>query len=322
MNSSTNSSQLAVEYMWMNIATYIINNYLIRVVCCLGIVFNFFFAFILRNKKLTHRIYNFFWCRAVCNFLVCVLGAANKYYICFDCEISSYWLLFYTVYLNTIPIRIACYFTQICDLMLILNRFFQIMNKKNFLTEMSKKSILLMCVLAPIVISVPFYFSIKIQATASGNFVSKPTELGLSKYFSFYSIIMFILVIILPVVAATVINFVSMYKFRKILESKANLTNKVAECKQAEMKYSICVFILAAICILSRSLDVIATIFNRLLYFFPEIFSEANVRLIVFSKCVTNLFLFTVNGLDGLVYLKMDNNLWQLIWERFKRKTK
>jgi len=172
-----------------------------------------------------------------------------------------------------------------------------------------------------VIISVPVYLAIEIEKTKSGYFKAIPTKLGQSKYFSIYSIALFILVIVFPLVAATIINSISMYRFKKILETKANLTNKSKQCKNAELRYSMCVFILAAISILSRSLDMVGTIFNRLLYFYPEIILPENVRWIVLSKSVTNLIMFTVNALDGLIYLKMDNNLWQLVFKRFKRLT-
>ncbi len=319
MNSLNNTGQDNV-YHWTEQATDIVESYLIRIVGAIGVVFNVFFAVMLLNRSLKHKIYNFLWCRAVCNLSVCLLSAGfvKK---CFVCEYDSYEFLFYQYYISTINSRVFSLASLISDLLLILNRFLEIVKKKSFLSKMSKLLDLLICFSVPILISLPVYFSTRIiKSKSRGKFEKQLTQFGTSKVYSAYFLGVFLFETIFPILVLVVLNVVSVYKFKKLMNKKGHLTKNRTEGKLAEVRFTKMVFILTSICILSRVMDFIITFFYRLTIINRLIFSPGSVRLLLFLMSLTNLFLFAVQALDGLVYLIMDRNLWKLSLKIFKLK--
>ena len=91
MNSS-DYTDLATEHHWADHATDIIENYFIRLVGAIGVVFNIFFAVILLNKSLKHKIYNFLWCRAVCYLTLCFLKTELKALLFFSMSVTNLFL--------------------------------------------------------------------------------------------------------------------------------------------------------------------------------------------------------------------------------------
>ncbi len=319
MNSLNNTRQ-DNEYHWTEYTTDIVESYLIRIVGAIGVVFNVFFAVILLNRSLKHKIYNFLWCRAVCNLSVCILSAGfvKK---CFVCEYDSYEFLFYQYYISTINSRVFSLASLMSDLFLILNRFLEIVKKKSFLFKMSKLLNLLICFSVPILISLPVYFSTRIMKNKSrGKFEKQLTQFGTSKVYSTYFLGVFLFETIFPILVLVVLNVVSVYKFKKLMNKKGHLTKNRTEGKLAELRFTKMVFILTYICILSRVMDFIITFLYRLTIINSLIFSPSSIRFLLFLMSLTNLFLFAVQALDGLVYLIMDRNLWKLSLKVFKLK--
>ncbi len=302
-----------LEVIWIDRASDFINNYVIRIVGCLGILFNFFFAVMLTHKSLRHKIYDFFWCRVICN-LISSMFAAGYLEKCFVCDYETFWFIFYQYYINSIGLRVVSFASLAAEILLILNRFSVIIKKDKFLTQMSKKTILFLCFSIPLLSSVPGYFSVEIVAgSKNGTFVKKLTKFGASNYFFYYYTFLFLMETVIPIVILVFLNSVSVYKFKKIMDKKGHLTKNQTEGKQAEIRFCILIFTLTTICILSRLLDFGITLPFRLTILNPNLFEPRIVKLLGFLKCLTNLFLYSTQALDGILYLKMDSNLWKLI---------
>ncbi len=311
MNLS-NTTELNIEYEWAIVGNYILENYIIRAIGGIGIVFNALYAKILLNKSLKHKIYDFFLCRVICNVIVCIFVAGNVER-CFECESDSYWFLFYQYFINGIGIKIVSFASFISDIFLILNRYLEI-SKKNILfwKQMSKKLTLLLCFSLPILVAVPAFFSVTIEKRANGLFIKELNRFGTSQIYKFYLIALFMIETVIPIVTISVLNVFSILESRKQTRIHRNLTNKQRITKKSEDGYSKIVIILTTICITSRLLDLATNLLFRLDILHLIMFSEDMSVLTKFSLSLTNLLLFIIHGKDGLVYLKMDRNLWTL----------
>jgi hypothetical protein len=189
MNSTANTT--GVDLQWAIDLTEIISNYVIRITGGAGILVNLLLAILLLNKRLKHKIYDYFWCRSICSLSVCILSAG---YVgnCYNCVSDSYWFLFYQWYINFIGIRMFSLSCFISDIFLIVNRYLQITRKQNFFSKMSKTLTLFICFILPISLCVPFYFIYDIVMVPKTNkFTIELNNFGLS-IISFYYLIFFI----------------------------------------------------------------------------------------------------------------------------------
>jgi len=311
MNSTTSTT--GVDLQWAIDLTEIINNYVIRItggVCTLA---NLLFAVLLLNKNLKHKIYDFFWCRSICNLSVCLLAAG---YVgnCYDCESESYWFLFYQWYINFIGIRILSMSCFIADIFLIVNRYLQIIRKQNFFSKMSKTLTLFICFSLPISLCVPFYFIYDIVLVPNTNkFTIELNHFGSSTLSFYYLIGLFLLENVIPIFISIGLSIVSVYKYKNVMVSHGNLTNQQIKAKEAEQRFTNMIIILSIICLITRMFDLVASILNRLVILRPELFSINFIILIRLLKGLSNFVLVFVDFLDCFVYIVMDKNIWKLI---------
>ncbi len=277
--NNTNSTELNIQDEWAKEGAQILASYVVRAVGGFGIVLNAFYAKILFDKSLKHKIYDFFLCRVLCNGIVC-LFVAGYIQMCFECESYSYWFIFYEIYINANGIRVVSFASLLSDIFLILNRYLEI-TKKNivFWNRMSKKCLIFLCFFLPFLATVPAYFAFKIEKLPNGFFVKKLSSFGTSNIFNIYSIAMLIIDTISPVVLTIILNAVSIYKFRKQMRIHHNLTSKQKKENKTEKHYSKLVIILTTVCIISRILDLATTILFRLSIINPSMFSRNDVCL-------------------------------------------
>jgi len=181
-----------------------------------------------------------------------------------------------------------------------------------FWKGVSKKSILLICLALPILVALPGFFSIKIEKQANGLFVKKLTSFGSSQVFACYLIAAFLFESVIPILIISGLNVASIYKFKAQMESHHALTRTEEDTKQVESRHTRIVLILMTVCIVSRLFDLAASLPFRLGTLSPSLFSNVQIEFLKLMMSLTNLFLFVSLVIDGLVYLKMDKNLWRL----------
>jgi len=203
---------------------------------------------------------------------------------------------------------------MVSDIFLILFRYLEI-KKTNLsvLKQMSKKLILFICISLPIIIALPAFFSVEISINESGLYVKKFTNFGSSRIFSIYFIGVFALENVIPVIIISFLNVASVLKFKIYMEAHGRLTQKQVEAKKSEIRLTRLVIFLTAICIVTRLLDLISTVLNRLTYIDESLFSPSGQVLIRFFIDIKNIFLYVVQALDGLVIITMDKNIMPLI---------
>ena len=159
MNSSSVYTLQSVRLQWtLQQAAYIIDNYLIGTAGGIVVHFNLLFSILLLNKQLKHRIYNYFWCRTICNLIVCLL-ASGYVTNCNTCLEVVYWHVAYKWFVIGVNLRVAGLAPFNCDIYLLLNRFCEIIKNNSFFTKMSKKVNLFICFFSSTCLSIPFYLS-------------------------------------------------------------------------------------------------------------------------------------------------------------------
>ena len=303
---------LDVKLHWLINATEIIETYFIRIFGGIGVLFNLYFAYILLHKGLKDKIYGYFWSRAICHFIVS-LFAASYMGNCISCPGTSYWLQFYKYYVASIGIRISSLASLISDLFLIFNRYFEITRINNYISRLPKLLNLFLCFSIAIMLEFPVFFMLKItKEPVKGSFALELTEFGSSQFFKLYSIGVFLFETIFPTFLLTVLSSVSVYNFKQMMNTYVNMTTDQTKAKQAQAKFFKMTFILTSICIVSRFLDMAVSIFVRLNLLDSTIFSPSTNVLIVFLKSLTNLNLYAMHALDGIVYLKMESKIWKV----------
>jgi len=311
MNSTANSTSLDLQ--WAIDLTEIINNYVIRITGGVGALANLLFVVLLLNKNLKHKIYDFFWCRSICNLLVCVL-AAGYVSNCYDCESESYWFLFYQWHINFIGIRILSLSCFISDIFLIVNRYLQIIRKQNFFSKMSKTLTLFICFSLPILVCVPFYFIYDIVLVPNTNkFTIQLNHFGSSTISFYYLIVLFLIENVIPIFISIGLSISSVYKYKILMVSHGNLTNQQIKAKEAEQRFTNMIIILSIICLTTRIFDLVASLLNRLSILRPGMFSINFITLIRLLKGLSNFVLVFIDFLDCSVYIVMDKNIWKLI---------
>lgn len=299
-------------------ATSILNNYLIRFISAFGIIFNLFSLFILKNKRLKHNIYKFLWCRTFSNLIVCAFGCLYIHTSCIVCENSSHDYLFTLWYLFLIPLRMAFTCSAISDIVLILNRYFEILKTKNCLTRLSKKQSLGICLAISILIYLPVFFSIGIVPSTEGLWRIKTFKEENKTIAGLFLIGLSCVETVIPLTILTVLNIQSIRKFHELMENKVTLTNNRNRIYRAEAKFTKLVVSLTTISIFTRLIDMLSDLVNRLNGVEIIEFSRDAQIQIQFVKQLTFCFLFAAHALDGLVYFKMDQNLWNIVTDYYR----
>lgn len=132
MMPSTYMNDSSTTLRTITTANFIVETYLVRIVSLFGFIFNSFNLLIISNKKLTHYIYNFIWCKLFFNIVVCAFGMI---YIAYECP-NSCKNDYYTIivsWANGITIRVVYFISQLTDILIMLNRYLLFKNKKNHL---------------------------------------------------------------------------------------------------------------------------------------------------------------------------------------------
>jgi len=180
---------------------------------------------------------------------------------------------------------------------------------------MSKKLILFISFFVAFSISLPLYFTADIiKGKTNGTFAKQASEFGSSQFLTYYSIFILVLTVA-SILVLIFINVVSIYKFKIFLERHAHLTNNQTQARKKEIKFTKMTFILTSICVLSRTFDLIAIFLNRPVNLNSAQFSTDYFKLTNLLRDAATLFLYAVHAFDGLFYLKMDTNLWKLIFK-------
>jgi len=310
--NTSNSTLVVPVYPWAVQGTYILDNIVSRSIGGIGILVNLFFAIILIHRTLRHKIYDFLWCRQFTSLLTC-LSVVASYGFCFDCDYDSEWLVYYSWYI-VIAIRAFSLASFISDILLIFNRYFEISRKTAFLRRLSKKLNLFICFSISFILFVPCYFAVYVlKVPLNRMFKATLNVFGTSIYFKLYLLFLFLIEIVIPLITLMWVNSVSVFKFEHVMERHADLTGNQIETRKAERRFTIVVFLLSAITSVTRIIDMVTSLLNRISVISPSTFDQGTLELILFSKSISVTLINIALAFDALVFLRTDKNIWSLI---------
>lgn len=316
MNSTSVASNSTVQAcQTLQIAGELISNYVIRFIGALGIFVNLITLAILliKKSKFQNNYYNFVWCRQFSNLIVCILGAG---YLAQSCQVClDYDLTFYEYFLSRIPLRIAFLASIVSDNLLVANRIYVISGIQNTLTRLTKKMNLSICLFIPLVLLMPFYFTLIIVSTDKGGFaIGLRNELNSLGYISIYALLLPLLEVFIPLVSLAILNVIFVVKYYNFMVRKAHLTRNRTSNKQAELTFTRASLILSTINILTRLFDLIVVILTRVV--FPLLFNYHIMAYYLTAQ--SNLLMFLAHAFDALILFKMDTNLRKLVTNTIK----
>jgi hypothetical protein len=308
----SNSTLVVPVYPWAVQGTYILDNIVSRSIGGIGILVNLFFVIILSHRNLRHKVYDFLWCRQFTSLLTCLSVAASNGF-CFDCEYDSERLAYYSLYI-ALAIRGLSLASFISDLLLIFNRYFKICRKTTFLGRISKKWNLFICYSFSFIACLPAFLAIYVvKVPLNGNFKLTLNVFGASIYYKLYLFLTFLIEIVIPLFTLLLMNSVSIFKFKRVIERYADLTGNQIKARKVERRFTRMVFYLSAITSVTRIIDMVTSIFIRISVISPSTFEQGTLELILFSKSISVILINIGLAFDALVYLRMDKNIWTLI---------
>jgi hypothetical protein len=290
--------------------------YINRIIGFLGVILNSLGILIMLNKTLIHPMYNFTWGRTFCSWLVCLLGCGWVQALDYE-KPGGYYQKAYCVYVFGITNRIAFFASSISDLILILNRYFVITERRVWLLKFSKLTNLIICYVFSVSLFVPLYFAFRLEAVGPNKeYAFKLTDFGQSTIFKGYAAGIFLLETALGVCTLGFFNVLSAIRFREKMIRKGHLLQNRTETKQKEV-----VFILTTICFITRLFDAVTITLVRLMSLDVYNFSEETKSQIKLYYDVSWTLLLAAHAFDNWIYFLMDLNLRRCTRELFCRPT-
>jgi len=295
--------------------------YINRIIGFLGVILNSLEILIMLNKTLIHPIYNFTWGRTFCNWLVCFLGSGWVKTLNYD-QPGGYYQKVYQGYIFGLPLRMAFFASLISDLMLILNRYYVITERKVWLLKISKLTNLAICYVFSVSIYVPRLFAFRLEAVGSNDeFVIQLTDFGQSTIFKVYAAGTFLIEIVLGVCSIGFFNLLSAIRFREKMIRKGHLLRNRTVTRRAEVMLTKMVLILTSISFITRSLDaVIGTLARSMALSIFEFSDELKYNITLYYD-ISLMLLLAAHAFDNWIYFLMDPNLRRCTRELFCRPT-
>jgi len=152
-----------------------------------------------------------------------------------------------------------------------------------------------------------------VKVPLNGKYKLTLNAFGASIYFKLYFFIMLLFEFAIPLSTLLWMNSVSVFKFKHVMERHGDLTGNQIEARKVERHFSKMVFILSAITSVTRIIDMVTSVSNRIAVISPSTFGQSTLELILFSKSITYSFINIALAFDALVFIRMDNNIWALI---------
>lgn len=170
------------------------------------------------------------------------------------------------------------------------------------------KWILLCCFSVPLASYIPFYFAFKIMPKGDENlYTIGLTELGENMFFKLYLAFLFLLEDIFLIISLTSLNFIALFKFRKMMKEKRRvLVTEKRHIHKAQIRFTKLILALTFICILTRFSDTVVAILNVAA-------AEAAYDIKEVLRTLSFFLLIASHALDGILYFTYDMQLGKVL---------
>ncbi len=306
MNTTKNFSENH-RYLWASQASSFIDNYVTRSVAFNGVFINIFLVILLSHRTLQHKLYDFMFCRVICNLLALIFVAINID-LCMRCEYKNEWTAYYSLYHNVL-LRLMTFSTFISDIFFITKRYYELTKEINFLSLLSKKLNLLISILFPVSLSIPLYYAVSVVRL--NKFYIK--KINASGIFTVYYFLIILFESVIPLVILLFLYILSIKKFKQTMQTHTKLTRNETESKKAVQLLTL----LTVLTVLTRILDFFTSIYSIITFIYLDHLNTGFDDLLNFSKSLNSLFLYGNLALDALIYISMDKNLRVLVLKLF-----
>jgi len=322
LNISSNTSPPFADLTCLYLHTYAINIigiYLIPTISLLGLLLNSFLAYMLCDKRLKSRCYKYILCKAVIDLLISIFGIASGpgNCLCPTCnEVDTYWLIFYRIYLVAVPIRILFLTSALSEIYISLNRRYTLENIKNVFTTMSLRMYILIILLAPCLLAVPFFCLTYIDKAHHGP-VGYSIQTVSKLYFGLYWLFNSLLDTVMPTGMLIAANVQVMAKYRERMEIKRRTVVRLdgeRAFKRSERRFTLVVIVNSGLLAGVRSLDLVTGVMVKLQLTGNVLgIHDSSLCILEVFLMVTNLLLFATAGFSAFIYIAIDKNLKRLL---------
>ena len=307
----TSTQNLTITFQMLKKFFDSYDEYANRSIGGIGFVINFIFLFIFSKNAFNGR-YNYQWCHTICNIAVCII-ASIRVQLLSQKEDSTFYYLIYSVYVSFL-VRIFLIASVLSDILLIFSRFALLSNKKYFLSELSRMANLGFSFGVGISAILPFYIASKIvKSEKEGIYFWEVNEFGKSQFFLIYLLALFFFETVIPLTFLTILNILSIRQYQTIVSRRRRIIRACLKIEKAELRFTKTVLTLNIIWVISRILDMIIGILNRMVL--TEIISLDSELKIVYDFLRDFIFsiLYIVHAFEPLVYMIVDKQIRNVV---------
>ena len=315
LNNNATEQGNQFYYQQLNQVSNIIGYYAITVVASLGFVLNAVGVKLLSSQNLLkkHNFYKYILTKTICDMVVCLIGISYLNNTCLECvevQQNLYGIVIFRFY-SIAFIRVTLFSSAWSEVYLNYNRYSTLVGKKTWLTEISLKYYVPVLFGFPILFSVPFYLSRTIQLRSSNVYFMALNNFGQSTLFIYYYLLLFVIESILPMILLTILSFLNIIEFKKLMQRKLTVTAKKhsQKIKLTELKFAKVILILTALFMLVRVLDLTSGILYRLISLNAIEYTPVGYSIINFARQAAYLLEYFNYMICIFVLASVDQNV-------------
>lgn len=296
LHSNSYSAKLSYPYKAISIA---------------GLFFNLFTLCIIvlnRSKSLKSTLYNHLTANIFINMLVCLTSFDTMYdhencYLCDD----SYQAVVYR-YVILLLSRYTMNSSSFSDIILMLNRYYQMSNKKNFIVNITISFNIFICLMVPSVALIFLLNNFTVEYKTTGGYVISDQN---NIFKTLTQINVFINGLVLPIILLTISIF-TIYKFHQIIKRRRRIQPSQTRRETIKKRFTILVAIQMTIVTFFR----ISRFYLILDYLFLKHWSQNND--LIFLLYTINCFgVLICHAFPCLFYIMIDTNLQNILKNLF-----
>lgn len=309
MNTTNNltATDLASSIEWV---ADCIGLYAIPYSATVALMSKIFLTIILTNSNLSNNFYKYLTVKTAFDILVNLLGVLYNNSFCLKCNKytkSTYWEIFFYIFIETPFLRIFMMASSLCDIYLAYNRTSIFVNSMKF-KNIHWIILAIFTLSLSLAFFTPVFFSLTIEPSESGFWSAGLRPFARSLVFMIYTLLILFFESIIPLILILILNSILALKFHQYQERRNStvLTNtQSSTVKVIVMKTTLLIIIElldTAVSVLVRSSSL------RLIKL-----DEVAQRSISLSRKIVYLLYFINQSIDLFICLACDKNISRVV---------